>query len=185
MSFQNAQTAYQQTMKQAEDYKKTTGKNTNKTFTPGAAPAGGGGAALGSIKPDAQPSQGSNPYQQNALETASSGDLTLLLYNGCVKFIDKADQAMEQKHIEEKNKFIKRAQDIIRELMVTLRTDSEIGQNMYSLYDYIHRRLIDANVQNDRDVLQEAREFVVDFRDTWKEVIKKDRQERFGDGGQA
>ncbi|SFQ10954.1 flagellar export chaperone FliS [Salibacterium halotolerans] len=183
MSFQNAQTAYQQTMKQAEDYKKTTGKDTNKTFTPGSASSGG--AAIGSVKPGAQQKQAANPYQQNALETASSGDLTLLLYNGCVKFIDKADQAMQDKNTEDKNNFIKRAQDIIRELMVTLRTDSEVGQNMYSLYDFIHRRLIDANVQNDRDVLQEARDLVVDFRDTWKEVIKKDRQERFGGGGQA
>ncbi|MFZ4451005.1 flagellar export chaperone FliS [Salibacterium aidingense] len=184
MSFQNAQTAYKQTMKQAEDYQKTTGKTANQTFTPASAPSSGSGAALGSVNPPQQ-KQAANPYQQNALDTASSGDLTLLLYNGCIKFIDKADKAMEENNIEDKNKFIKRAQDIIRELMITLKTDSDIGQNMYSLYDFIHRRLIDANVQNDREALQEARGFVVDFRDTWKEIIKLDRQQRFGEGGQA
>ncbi|WP_348639411.1 flagellar export chaperone FliS [Salibacterium salarium] len=184
MSFQNAQSAYQQTMKQAETYKKNTGKTGKQTFPTASAPPSEGGTSIGSIHPQAQ-SKNTNPYQQTAMETASSGELTLLLYNGCIKFIDKAEHAMDEKKIAERNNFLKRAQDIIRELMVTLKTDSDVGQDMYSLYDFIHSRLVDANIKNDKEALDEARRFVVEFRDTWKEIIKLDRQERFGEGGQA
>lgn len=124
-------------------------------------------------------------YKQNALQTASRGDLTLLLYNGCLKFIDKADKALSDKNMEHKNKFIMRAQDIIRELMITLKTDTDTGKNMYQLYDFIHRRLIDANINNDKKALQEARDLTLDFRDTWKEIIKLDRQQRFGQKDQV
>ncbi|RSL29979.1 flagellar export chaperone FliS [Salibacterium salarium] len=173
-------------MKQAENYKKNAGKTAKQTFpAASSAPSQGGGTSIGSIKPQAQTQTSANPYQQKAMETASSGELTLLLYNGCIKFIDKAEKAMDEKQIADKNNFIKRAQDIIRELMITLKTDSEVGQNMYSLYDFIHSRLVDANIRNDKEALHEARQFVVEFRDNWKELMKLDRQQRFGEGGQA
>ncbi|MFB4165237.1 flagellar export chaperone FliS [Alteribacillus sp. JSM 102045] len=186
MAFQNAQAVYQKNMKQAEAYKKTAPARKEQTYTP-IANAGSTAAAAStaaSQKPNTKPAP-KNAYQQNAIQTASRGDLTLLLYNGCLKFIDKADKAMSDKDIESKNKCIIRAQDIIRELMVTLKTDSDIGQNMFSLYDFIHRRLVDANVNNDKEALAEARGLVEEFRDTWKEIIKLDRQQRFGEGDQA
>jgi flagellar protein FliS len=126
-----------------------------------------------------------NVYKQNALSTASPGDLTLLLYNGCLKFIDKADKAIDEKDFTAKNKFIIRAQDIIRELMVTLKTDTDVGKSMLSLYDFINSRLIDANTKNDKVALAEARDFVVEFRDTWKQVIQINRKEQHGVGNEA
>ena len=124
-------------------------------------------------------------YKQNSMNTASPGELTLMLYNGCLKFINQAKLAMEKEDIQLRNTNITKAQNIIRELMVTLKTDSEVGQNMMRMYDFILTRLIDANVKNDLDALKEAESFVVDFRDTWKEVVKLDRQQRHGAGGQA
>ncbi|WP_370514454.1 flagellar export chaperone FliS [Alteribacillus sp. YIM 98480] len=185
MAFQNAQAVYQKNMKQAEAYKKTAPAQKEQTYTPSAAAedtAAPGASAL--QKPSTKPAS-TNAYQQNAIQTASRGDLTLLLYNGCLKFIDKAGKSMDAKDMESKNKFIIRAQDIIRELMVTLKTDSEIGQNMFRLYDFIHRRLVDANINNDKEALTEARGLVEEFRDTWKETIKLDRQQRYGEGDQA
>ncbi|WP_308215521.1 flagellar export chaperone FliS [Sinobaca sp. H24] len=127
----------------------------------------------------------SQAYKSQSVQTASKGDLTLLLYNGCLKFISRAETAIEAKDPEERHTFIMKAQDIIRELMITLRTDSDVGKNMMQLYDFILSRLKDANVNNDPQALQEAAGLVTDFRDTWKEVMKLDRQQRFGSGGQA
>jgi flagellar secretion chaperone FliS len=130
-----------------------------------------------------------NPYQQyqnNSVNTASPGELTLMLYNGCLKFIKLAKKAMEDKNIEVKNANIQKAQNIVSELMVTLNMDAEVSKNMLSLYDYLNRRLMEANVQNDVSILSEVEEFILDFRDTWKQVIQANRQQQHaGQGGQA
>lgn len=122
-------------------------------------------------------------YKQNATNTASPGELTLMLYNGCLKFINRAKLAIEEENIEQRNENIARAEAIMRELMVTLKTDSDIGKNMLALYDFIVHLLIQANVKNDLKALEEAEGFVKDFRDTWKEVIKIDRMQRHGAKG--
>lgn len=130
----------------------------------------------------------SNPYQsyqQNSVNTASPGELTLMLYNGCLKFIHLAKKAIINKNIEEKNTNIQKAQKIIQELMVTLNMDLEISKNMMSLYDYMNRRLMEANIQNDTSILDEVEGLVTEFRDTWKEVIQINRQKQFSQGGQA
>ncbi len=124
-------------------------------------------------------------YKQKAMNTTSPGELTLMLYNGCLKFIKRAEKAIEEKDFQEKNVNLIKAQDIIRELMVTLKTDSEVGQNMMTMYDFILSRLVDANVNSDVKALKEAEQFVVEFRDTWKEVIIIDRKQRHGQGGQV
>ncbi|WP_368503285.1 flagellar export chaperone FliS [Alkalihalophilus sp. As8PL] len=124
-------------------------------------------------------------YKQNAMKTTSPGELTLMLYNGCLKFIKFTRAAMEENNLEKRNLNSTKAQNIIRELMVTLKTDNEVGQNMMRMYDFILNRLVEANVKNDAKALTEAEELVVEFRDTWKEVIMLDRKQRHGAGGQA
>ncbi|WP_026580990.1 flagellar export chaperone FliS [Bacillus sp. J33] len=128
----------------------------------------------------------SNPYQsyqQNSVNTASPGELTLMLYNGCLKFIHQAKKAIADKNIEAKNTNIQKAQNIIQELMVTLNMDLEISQNMMSLYDYMNRRLIEANIKNDTVILDDVEGLVTEFRNTWKEVIQLNRQKQFTQGG--
>lgn len=124
-------------------------------------------------------------YQQNSVTTASPGELTLMLYNGCIKFIRLAKKAIIEKNIEEKNTNLIKAQKIIQELMVTLNMDVPVSKNLMSLYDYLNRRLIEANLKNDPAILDEVEEFVADFRDTWKEVIQLNRQKQYAEGGQV
>ncbi|MGG3912662.1 flagellar export chaperone FliS [Rossellomorea vietnamensis] len=125
-------------------------------------------------------------YQNNSVNTASPGELTLMLYNGSLKFIHIAKKAIEEKNIELKNTNIQKTQAIVNELMVTLNTDLEVSQNLMSLYDYINRRLTEANIQNDAAILEEVEGFITDFRDTWKEVIQLNRQKQHaGQSGQA
>lgn len=128
----------------------------------------------------------SNPYQayqQNSVNTASPGELTLMLYNGCLKFIGIAKKAIKDNNIELKNTNIQKAQNIINELMVTLNMDMEISKQMMPLYDFVRTKLIEANVKNSVESLEEAEAIVTEFRDTWKEVIKVNRQKTFSQGG--
>jgi flagellar secretion chaperone FliS len=124
-------------------------------------------------------------YQQNAVTTASPGELTLMLYNGCLKFITLGKQAILENNIEAKNTNIIKAQKIIQEFMVTLNMDQEISQNLMQLYDFMHRQLIQANLKNDIVILDEVSGLVKELRDTWKEVIQINRQKTFANGGQA
>lgn len=110
-------------------------------------------------------------YENNSVTTAAPGELTLMLYNGCLKFIKQAKRAMEENNFEDKNMNIQKAQNIISELMVTLNTDIPIAKQMMRMYDYMNRRLIEANIKNNAEVLDEVESYVVEFRDTWKEVV--------------
>lgn len=123
-------------------------------------------------------------YQNNSVETASPGELTLMLYNGCIKFIKAARKAMENKEIEAKNTNIQKAQAIVRELMVTVNTEYEVSNELLPLYDYMNRRLMEANIQNNDEVLEEVQGLATEFRNTWKEVLKESRkaQHAAGDG---
>lgn len=129
-----------------------------------------------------------NPYQAyktNSVTTASPGELTLMLYNGCLKFIHASRQAIETKNIEAKNVNIQKAQNIIQELMVTLNMDIALSKNMMALYDYANRRLIEANIKNDIDILNEVEGLITEFRDVWKQAIQMNRQQQHANGGMA
>lgn len=121
-------------------------------------------------------------YQNNAVNTASGGELTLMLYNGCIKFIRRAIQNMNDEQYEAKNKNIQKAQDIIQELMLTLDSKVTISREMMSLYEYMNHRLIEANVKNDARALEEVLQFATEFRDTWKQVLLKARQNQYTQG---
>ncbi|PEJ30245.1 flagellar protein FliS [Peribacillus butanolivorans] len=124
-------------------------------------------------------------YQQNSVNTASPGELTLMLYNGCLKFITLGKKAIAEKNFQEKNTNLIKAQKIIQELMVTLKMDLAISKELMSLYDYLNRRLLEANIKSDLDILEEVEGFVMEFRDTWKEAIQLNRQKQFANSGQA
>ncbi len=129
-----------------------------------------------------------NPYQSyqtNAVQTASPGELTLMLYNGCLKFIAQAKKAIEDKDIEARNTNLLKAQKIIQELMVTLNMEYEVAKSMMTMYDYIYRRLVEANIKSDMSILEEVEGYVKEFRDTWKQVIQINRQRQYAQGGQA
>lgn len=121
-------------------------------------------------------------YKQNSVNTASPGELTLLLYNGCLKFIKFAKSAMEENNIEQRNINLIKAQNIIQEFMVTLNMDIPVSKNLMQMYEYLHRRLVEANTKNEVEILNEVEGFVVELRDTWKEAIQLNRKQYAGSG---
>lgn len=116
-------------------------------------------------------------YQNNAIKTASGGELTLMLYDGCIKFIRRAIHYLEESNYELKNENIQKAQAIISELMITLNPEIEISKQMMSLYDYINFQLTEGNVKNNKENLEEALSYVIEFRNTWKQVLEKVKQQ--------
>ena len=108
-----------------------------------------------------------------------------MLYNGCIKFIKLAKKAISDKNVEEKNTNLIKAQNIIHEFMVTLNMDVKVSSELMVMYDYINRRLVEANVKSDPVILEEVEGFVTELRDTWKQVIQINRQQQFANSGQA
>src|SRR5690625_81930 len=121
-------------------------------------------------------------YQENAVNTASGGELTLMLYNGCIKFINQAKKSIKKEDFSNKNEQLQKAQKIIQELMITLDQQIDISKQLLPLYEYIYYLLTQANIHNNLDELEEALELVTELRDTWIEVIKKTRQQKFAQG---
>ncbi|MCL2603237.1 MAG: flagellar export chaperone FliS [Defluviitaleaceae bacterium] len=116
-----------------------------------------------------------NPYtkmQDDAIMSASKEELTLMLYEGGIKFCNQALAALEKKDIPKANDLILRVQDIVREFQITLNHDYPIARQFDNLYDYMHRKLVEANFRKDAVVLNEVLGMFRSFRDTWKEAMK-------------
>ena len=95
-----------------------------------------------------------------------------MLYNGAVKFANQAIIAIEKKDYYSANKAIQKTKDIIREFQLTLNMDYDISHELYAAYDYMHRRLTEANMKKDIEIMNEILEYLRLFRDTWKEAMK-------------
>lgn len=111
-------------------------------------------------------------YQNNSVMTATGGELTLMLYNGAIKFCNKAIEAIESKNIQEAHTNIIKAQKIIDELIVTLDTKYPISIELEKMYTFIKDQLIEANLTKDVKYLEVSLMFIREFRDLWKEVMK-------------
>ncbi len=114
-----------------------------------------------------------NTYKNQQILTASPEELTLMLYNGAVRFANESIKALEKGNIEHSNAANQRVQDIVREFMSTLDMGYEISKNLFALYEYIDYRLIQANIHKDIVQLTEARDLLVELRDTWIGAMKQ------------
>jgi len=117
-------------------------------------------------------------YKENSVFTAAPEELTLMLYSGLIKFIMKAQLAIDEKAFDKANNNIIRAQDIIIEFEVTLNMKYEISKSLLLIYDYMHRRLIDANIKKDKAILEEILYFAKELRDTWQQAMKLAKQQQ-------
>ena len=114
-------------------------------------------------------------YKENSVYTARPEELTLMLYNGIIKFIMQSENSIGKKEIEKAHKYNIKAQDIITELIITLDKRYEISKNFMLMYDYMKRRLVDANAKKSVAILQEVLELAKDLRDTWAKAMKDAR----------
>lgn len=111
-------------------------------------------------------------YNNNKVMTASPAELTLMLYEGAIKFCNIAIVGIEQKNIEKAHVNIVKAERIIEEFQITLNRKYEVAEDFDRVYIYLLRRLKEANVKKDKMILEEVLVHLRDMRDTWKEVMR-------------
>lgn len=111
-------------------------------------------------------------YQNSAIQTASPAELTLMLYEGAIKFCNIALMALEKKDYNKVNENLKKAQRIITEFRVTLDHKYPVWEDFDRVYDYIYRRLVEGNISKDKEIIEDALKYIREMRDTWKEVMK-------------
>lgn len=114
-------------------------------------------------------------YRNNSVLTSSPQELTLMLYNGAIKFCMQGKQAIEDKNIQEAHRLIMRAQDIIEELQITLDHQYPIAQEMDRIYDFILYQLREANMNKSPEHLDSATDFIRELRDTWAQATKSSK----------
>lgn len=115
-----------------------------------------------------------NAYKQNTVTMASKEQLLLMLVDGAVKYTKIARLAIEQRDIQRAHNELIRVQDIFTELMVTLdRSSGEMAENLYKVYEFIKRKLVQANMKKDVAIIDEVLPVIEQVRDTWYEVNKK------------
>ena len=114
-------------------------------------------------------------YNNNKLLTAAPGELTLMLYDGAIKFCNMAIRGVEQKDIQKAHTNIVKVENIIDYLRKTLDMSYPVAQDFENIYVYLARRLVEANIKKDKEILEEVNTHLHSVRDTWKEVLKKSK----------
>lgn len=116
--------------------------------------------------------QGYAAYANNKITTASPAELTLMLYEGAIKFCNIAIVAIEKKDIEKAHINIMKVENIITEFQATLDHKYPVAQEFDNVYSYLQERLLQANIKKDAEILEEVLGHLRTMRDTWKEVMK-------------
>lgn len=115
-------------------------------------------------------------YNNNQVLTASPAELTLMLYNGAIKFCNVAIAAIEKNDIGKAHTNIVKAEKVVEYLRATLDMKYPVAQDFDNVYAYLDRRLVEANVKKDTEILEEICEHLRSMRDTWKEVMRLNKE---------
>lgn len=108
-------------------------------------------------------------YRKTQIETATPGQLVVMLYQGAVRFLSIASSAMEQGNIELSHTALLRAQDILLELRTTLNPEAgEVAASLSAIYDYMLGRLIEANLHKDPEPVQEVLSYLQELLPAWE-----------------
>lgn len=112
-------------------------------------------------------------YQKNQIETASPGQVLIMLYDGAIQFLIKAQAALEEKKYEKFYNSIVSCQRIILEFMDTLDMElgGELATNLYKLYEYLYNALDTVNIKKDMKKMDEVLKHLKALRETWQKAI--------------
>lgn len=115
-------------------------------------------------------------YNNSKVLTASPAELTLMLYDGAIKFCNIAILAVEQKEIEKAHINIVKAEKIIDHFRMTLDMKYPVAEDFERVYSYLAQRLLEADIRKDKEILEEVCEHIRSMRDTWKEVMRINKE---------
>lgn len=117
-------------------------------------------------------------YNNSKVLTASPAELTLMLYEGAIKFCNIAIIGIEQKDIEKAHTNIRKVEKIIEEFRSTLDRKYAVAEDFDRVYVYLLQRLLEANVKKDIAILEEVNMHLRSMRDTWKEVMRINKEKK-------
>ena len=120
-------------------------------------------------------SAGYQQYEKNKILTASPAELTLMLYDGAIKYANIAIMAIDKGDVGKAHNSIRRVERIIEEFQNTLDFKYPVAKDFDEVYKYIMTRLREANVKKDKEIIEEVLKHLRTMRDTWKEVIQLSR----------
>lgn len=116
--------------------------------------------------------QGYAAYANSKIMTATPAELTLMLYDGAIKFCNIAVVAIEENEIEKAHQNIVKVEHIIEEFQITLDHKYPVAKDFDNVYNYLMQRLREANLKKDKEILEEVLGHLRTMRDTWKEVMR-------------
>lgn len=111
-------------------------------------------------------------YANNRILTATPAELTLMLYEGAIKFCNIAIMSIENGDIQKAHNNIMKVERIIEEFQITLDFKYPVANDFNNVYNYMMERLREANLKKDKDILEEVNGHMRTMRDTWKEVMR-------------
>jgi flagellar protein FliS len=111
-------------------------------------------------------------YNTSKILTASPGELTLMLYEGAIKFCNIAIMAIENDDLNKAHVNIVKTERIIEEFQSTLDHKYKVAEDFDKVYSYVYERLVEANMKKDKEILEEVLGHLRTMRDTWKEVMR-------------
>lgn len=114
-------------------------------------------------------------YSNNKVLTASPAELTLMLYDGMVKFCNIAISGVDQGDVGKAHTNIMKIERILDYLRMTLDMSYPVSQDYERIYSYLSKRLLEANMKKDKEILEEVLGHLHSVRDTWKEVMRLNR----------
>jgi flagellar protein FliS len=122
--------------------------------------------------------QGYAAYNNSKILTATPAELTLMLYEGAIKFCNIAIIGIEEGNIEKSHSNIMKTQNIITEFRSTLNFKYKVAKDFENVYEYLSDRLVEANIKKDKEILEEVLGHLRIMRDTWKEVMKSSKTQK-------
>lgn len=114
-------------------------------------------------------------YRQTQAETAAPGELVVMLYRGAARFVGSAVEAIEARNVPLAHNNLVRAQAVISELLETLDLErgGEIAGNLMQIYDYMNRRLVDANLRKDAAPAREIESLLRELLPAWEQAARE------------
>jgi flagellar protein FliS len=118
-------------------------------------------------------------YRQKQIMTATRMELVLMLYDECIRSLQRAEQAFNEegpKQVEAVSNAILHAENIITELAVSLDMEKggDVAHNLHRLYDFMLHHLSRANVRKTRQPIVEVRDMLGELRDAWRQIAEKE-----------
>ena len=110
--------------------------------------------------------------------TATPEMLTLMLYNGALRFMSEGSESIRKKDYEGANTVLQKAQNIITEFRLTLKMEYDISHQLMPLYNYVYDCLVEANMKGDVSKVEEAKGIITELRDAWAQAMKEARKEK-------